>query len=243
MQNAARHQDTARSETVVPFPAPGSSRWPDPVSGDTGEFEALLGCHALRRRCLRSKQYLFRAGQPCSALYLVHAGVLKTSITSEDGREKITGFRFRGDLLGTDALGLSRYTCDAVSLDLSSVWELPYPQLFRQPGFQDRVMTALAADVRRDWSWMLTVGTLSAEQRVAAFLLDLSTRMSELGFSGERLLLRMSRAEVGNFLALQLETVTRALSNLDAQGLIAVERREIAIRDPAGLRALLACPR
>jgi len=207
-------------------------------------LEALLQGLPLLRRRLRAKQYLFRAGQPRQSLFLVHAGLFKTCVLSEDGREKITGFRLRGDLLGLDALGMSCYACDAIALDVCEVWELPYAQLCESvPDFQQQLALALASEIRRDWGWMLAVGTLSAEQRVIAFLLDFAARLEALGFSARRLLLRMTRAELGNFLALQLETVTRALSHLHAQGLIDVERREIRIENPAGLRAMLSCGR
>lgn len=203
-------------------------------------LEALLQGMPLRRRRLRGKQSVFRAGQPRQSLFLIHAGVFKTCVLSEDGREKITGFRLRGDLLGMDALDMPSYTCDAIALDVGEVWELPYAQLCDSlPEFQQRLAAVLASEIRRDWGWMLALGTLTAEQRVAAFLLDLAARLEALGFSARRLLLRMTRAELGNFLALQLETVTRALSHLHALGLIDVERREIRIEDPAGLRAML----
>jgi len=220
---------------VTLLPLPGMA------TADQG-FEGLLEGMPLRRRRLRKKQYLFRAGQPRHSLFLIHAGVFRTSVLSSDGREKITGFRMRGDLLGIDALGMATYACDAIALDVGEVWELPYAELCESvPEFEHRLANALASEIRRDWGWMLTVSTLSAEQRVVAFLLDLAARLEALGFSAHRLLLRMSRAELGNFLALQLETVARALSHLQSLGLICVERREIRIEDRAGLRALL-CP-
>jgi CRP/FNR family transcriptional regulator, anaerobic regulatory protein len=213
---------------------------PDIASANTG-LEELLDGMPLRRRRLRKKQYLFRAGQPRHSLFLIHAGVFRTSVLSADGREKITGFRMRGDLLGMDALGIPAYACDAIALDVGEVWELPYAELCESvPEFEHRLANALASEIRRDWGWMLTVSTLSAEQRVVAFLLDLAARLEALGFSSNRLLLRMSRAELGNFLALQLETVARALSHLQSLGLICVERREIRIEDRAGLRAILS---
>jgi len=204
-------------------------------------LEALVQGLPLQRRSLRAKQYVFRAGQPRHSLYLIHAGFFKTSVLSEDGREKVTGFRLRGDLLGMDALDMASYTCDAVSLDVGEVWELPYTQLRNSvPDFQERLMAALAGEIRRDWGWMLAVGTLTAEQRVVAFLLDMAARLEALGFSAKHMMLRMTRADLGNFLALQLETVVRALSRLQSLGLIGIERREIRIDDAAGLRALLS---
>jgi CRP/FNR family transcriptional regulator len=203
-------------------------------------LEGLVQGLSLRRRRIRAKEHVFRAGQPRQALYLIHAGFFKTSMVSEDGREKITGFRLRGDLLGMDAIDMPVYACDAVALDVGEVWELPCAQLRDSvPDFQERLTAVLASEIRRDWGWMLTVGTLSAEQRVVSFLLDLSARMQVLGFSSRSLMLRMTRADLGNFLALQLETVTRALSHLQAMGLIAVDGRQIQIENPLGLRAML----
>lgn len=209
-------------------------------SSPAASLEALLARWPFQRRIVRAKQYVFRAGQPRQSLFLVHAGFFKTCLVTEDGREKITGFRLRGDLLGLDALDMPTYACDAVALDVGEVWELPYVQLRESlPEFQQRITAILAGEIRRDWSWMLALGTLTAEQRVANFLLDLAARMDALGFSARRLTLRMTRAEIGNFLALKLETVTRALSSLQAQGLIGVEGRDIRIEDAAGMRACL----
>lgn len=213
-------------------PVPARPPWVD--------LDRIAKRHFLQRRGVRRKQPLFHAGQPCRTLYLVQAGCFKTIILSEDGREKITGFHLRGDLLGVDSLDLPVYACDAVALDTSDVWELPVSILMDQyTGMLPQVTATLAAEVRREWHWMLALGTLGAEQRVAAFLLDFAARLAAMGYSGHHLLLRMTRADLGNYLALQLETVTRALTRLSVQGLIVVAGREIHIVDMAGLRHLL----
>lgn len=205
------------------------------------ELETLLRTLPVHRRCLQRKETLFRAGQPCHSLFLVHAGFFKTCVLSEDGREKITGFHLRGDLLGIDSFDMPTYGCDAVALDTCEVWELPLAQIRTSaPELLHQVTATLAGEIRRDWRWMLILGTLNAEQRVVAFLLDLAARLEALGFSARHLLLRMTRAELGNFLALQLETVTRVLSRLAASGLIAVDGREIRIDDAKALRAIMA---
>ncbi|QSX77671.1 Crp/Fnr family transcriptional regulator [Agrilutibacter solisilvae] len=206
-------------------------------------LEQLLQALPLKRRRLKAREYLFRAGQKRESLFFVHAGFFKTCLSSADGREKITGFRMRGDLLGIDSLDMDSYACDVISLDVGEVWELPVDRLRdRFPHFHERLTGLLAGEIRRDWGWMLALGTLSAEQRVIAFLLDFAARLEHLGFSARSLMLHMTRAEIGNFLSLQLETVTRALSRLQAAGLIAVDRREIRIHDAAGLQAMMAGP-
>lgn len=204
------------------------------------ELESLLQGLPVQRRRLQRKRTLFRAGQPCHSLFLIHAGLFKTCVLSEDGREKITGFHLRGDMLGIDSIDMPTYACDAVALDTCEVWELPLSQLQAgAPELLPRITAALAREIRRDWRWMLALGTLNADQRVVAFLLDLASRLAALGFSAHHLLLRMTRAELGNFLALQLETVTRALSRLASAGFIQVEGREIRIENEAALRAML----
>lgn len=205
---------------------------------------SLVAGLPLQRRRVRAKQYVFRAGERRQSLFLIQAGCFKTCVISQDGREKITGFRLRGDLLGMEALDMPRYACSAISLDVGEVWELPVAQLRDSlPDFQQRLTAVLAGEIRRDWGWMLAISTLSAEQRVITFLLDLATRLEALGFSARCVMLRMTRADLGNFLSLQLETVTRALSHLQTLGLIAVARRQIRIVDPSGLRALLGAAR
>lgn len=193
------------------------------------------------RRKLKVGQHLYRAGQPFTALYLVHAGFLKTCELSEDGREQVTGFRMRGDLLGAESIGLSGYSCDAIALDDCEIWELPYPPVLgaclQIPELQARLTAALAEEIRRDRSWMLAIGTLSAEHRVAAFLLDVAARHAKLGFSPSHFILRMGRADIASFLALKHETVSRALSHMEEQGYISVLRREVKLLDIPLLRA------
>jgi CRP/FNR family transcriptional regulator len=212
-----------------------------PQASQLPGLSALVRDLPLQRRSLRCKEYVFRAGQPRHALHLVHAGIFKTTILSDDGREKITGFRLRGDLLGLDALDMTRHGCDAVALDVGEVWELPCEELRRRlPGFQDALTAALAGEIRRDWHWMLTMSTLKAEQRVVMFLLDLGCRLGALGFSSQQMTMRMTRADLGSFLGLKVETVVRALSRLQAIGLIRIDGHQISIVKPDGLSALLS---
>jgi CRP/FNR family transcriptional regulator, anaerobic regulatory protein len=202
-------------------------------------IERLFRAEAAHCRRLRANEFLFRAGQPRHALYFVHAGCVRTSIVTEDGREKITGFRLRGDLVGLDAIDMQAYPCDAMALDVGEVLELPIARLRQAaPALHECITSTLAAELRRDWRWMLATASLSADQRVAEFLLDMGQRLESLGFSARELLLRMTRADIGNFLALTLETVTRSLTRLQERGLIEVRGRNIGILDRAALQAI-----
>ena len=203
----------------------------------------LLRAFEPRRRIVKPKAHIFRAGQSAGSVFLVNSGVVKTALTAEDGREKITGFRLRGDLLGIEAIGLDHYACDAVALTTGEVWEYSRQQLAAAGAkCQQQLSALLAAEIRRDWEWMLATATLSAEQRVVTFLLDLASRLRAMGFSSRAMSLPMTRAEVGNYLALQLETVVRSLSKLQNQGLIAIDGREIRLLDVDKLRGILARP-
>src|SRR5579883_246677 len=143
------------------------------------DIETLRSYVPIVQRKLTAGQYLYRAGQPFNALYLVNVGFLKTCLVTEDGREQVTGFRMRGDLIGIESIGAATHECDVVALETSGVWELPYPAILRacaqMPELQERLTWALAAQIRSDRSWKLALGSLSSEQRVAAFLLDLAS--------------------------------------------------------------------
>lgn len=204
------------------------------------DIATLSNYVTVTRRRLRAGQHLYRAGQRFNALYLVHAGFLRSSVSSGDGRQQVTGFPMRGDLLGVEAIGSDTHSVDVVALDACEVLELPYPAVMAacaaMSSLQALVTQALALELRRDHYWMLSLGTLTAEQRVAAFLLDLARRHRALGFSANHFLLRMSRIDIASFLGLKHETVTRSLSQLAARGVIAVERREIRVVSPDDLQ-------
>lgn len=224
---------TIAERTDTPLPAMGSATELD--------IEQLRRHMHVAQRKVKSGHFLYRNGQPFHALFLMHAGFLKTCELSESGREQVTGFRMRGDLLGVESIGLATYACDAIALDDCVIWELPYPPVLdaciRIPQLHARFTEAMAAEIRRDRGWMLTIGTLSAERRVCAFLMDFAGHMARLGFSARHFILRMGRADIASFLSLKHETVSRALSRLEEIGYILVRRREVKLLDPEGLRA------
>lgn len=206
------------------------------------DIEAIRD-HVPVRRCKHAAgQGIYYAGQSFQAIYLVHAGSYKMCELADDGREQVTGFRMRGDLVGMESIGLKTYACDVIALEDSEAWELPYPAILRAclrlPELQAQLTSTLAAEIRCDRSWMLMLGTLAAERRVAAFLLDVAARYARLGFSAKHFILRMSRIDMASFLALKHETVSRALSHLHDLDFIDVQRREVRVLNVDGLRAL-----
>lgn len=220
--------------------------WFPSIAGNA--TDAALDIDTLREyvpvhRCRHAAgQSLYHAGQPFHAIHLVHAGSYKTCELAEDGREQVTGFRMRSDLIGVESIGLKTYACDAIALEDSEAWELPYPAMLKAclhvPELHACLTSALAAEIRCDHSWMLMLGTLAAERRVAAFLLDVAARYARLGYSARHFILRMSRIDMASFLALKHETVSRALSRLHDLNYITVQRREVRVLDVDGLRVL-----
>jgi len=196
-----------------------------------------------RRRSLKRGEYLHRNGAPFHALFAVRQGFFKTSVLHEDGREQVTGFQMSGELLGMDAISSERHTCDAVALEPAEVCEVPFAKLEEIsrhiPTLMNHFHKIMSREIVRDHGVMLLLGSMSAEERLTAFLLNLSHRFSTRGGSSSAFQLRMTREDIGNYLGLKLETVSRAFSKLQADGLIKISNKHIEIRDPNGLRKII----
>ncbi|MBK6472130.1 MAG: helix-turn-helix domain-containing protein [Betaproteobacteria bacterium] len=186
---------------------------------------------------------LFRQGDRLNALYEVHAGFFKTAVTDVQGRSQVTGFHLSGDLLGLDGIGSDHHGADAVALEDAMVSVIPYGplnELFREfAPLQHGFHKVMSREITRDQNMMLVLGTLSAEGRIAAFLLDLTQRLHARGFSATALLLRMTREEIGSYLGLQLETVSRTFSKLQHEGVLEIRNRDLQVRDPEALQRLV----
>jgi CRP/FNR family transcriptional regulator, anaerobic regulatory protein len=210
------------------------------LSGD--QLGALDDMVSLRRTVGRGEA-LFRVGEPFTSLYAVRAGFFKTCVSSEDGRDQVTGFQMAGELLGLDGIGTDRHTCDAVALEDSSVCVIPFHQLedlSREfSDLQRQLHRIMSREIVRDHGVMLLLGSMRAEERLAAFLLNLTQRLKSRGFSASELILRMTREEIGSYLGLKLETVSRAFSKLQDDGALEVKQRQIRVLDPAALQALV----
>jgi CRP/FNR family transcriptional regulator, anaerobic regulatory protein len=195
------------------------------------------------RRTVPRGETLFRSGDAFQSLYAVRTGFFKTCISSEDGRDQVTGFQMAGELLGLDGISSDRHACDAVALEDSQVCIIPYGQLeelsrdFTE--LQHQFHKIMSREIVRDHGVMLLLGSMRAEERLAAFLLNLTQRLQARGFSASSLILRMTREEIGSYLGLKLETVSRTFSKFQDEGLLDVKQRAITILDPAGLRKLV----
>ncbi len=196
-----------------------------------------------RRQRIRAGQHVYRAGGPFNFLYAIRVGFFKSYEVNKDGQEQVTGFHMAGEIMGLDAISTEKHTCSAMALDDGEVCEIPFAgleDLTRQvPALQHQFHKILSREIAADHQVMLLLGAMSAEQRVAAFLLNLSRRIEALGYSPTILYLRMSREEIGNYLGLKLETVSRAFSKLQNDGLIAVDRRNLTIKNTAALTGLI----
>ena len=212
-----------------------------PVGLSRENLERLDTLVANRRAVARGES-LFRAGETFLSLYAVRTGFFKTRVSSEDGRDQVTGFQMAGELLGLDGISTDNHTCDAVALEDSQVCVIPYNQLeglsreFTE--LQHQFHKIMSREIVRDHGVMLLLGSMRAEERLAAFLLNLTQRLQARGFSPSALVLRMTREEIGSYLGLKLETVSRLFSRFQADSLIEVQQKHVRILDIPGLEAL-----
>ena len=214
-----------------------------PMGLSGGEIDQIDQLVEVRRRIQRG-QHLYRGGEPFEAIYAIKTGFFKTDVLLEDGREQVTGFQMAGEILGMDGIGSEKHTCNAVALEDSEVCVIPFADL----EIYSRAISALqhhfhkmmSREIVRDHGVMMLLGVMRAEERLAAFLLNLSQRFTARGYSPTEFNLRMTRGEIGSYLGLKLETVSRAFSRFNEEGLISVHQKHIRIRDAAGLKRLLS---
>lgn len=213
-----------------------------PVGFSNDEVQRLDTLVQSRRTLMRGET-LFRTGEPFEAIYAVRTGFFKTRVSSEDGRDQVTGFQMAGELLGLDGISTDRHSCDAVALEDSQVCVIPYAQLEQLsrefPDLQRQFHRIMSREIVRDHGVMLLLGSMRAEERLAAFLLNLAQRLKARGFSPSALVLRMTRQEIGTYLGLKLETVSRCFSKFQEAGVLQVRHRHIRILDQGALEALL----
>jgi CRP/FNR family transcriptional regulator len=212
-----------------------------PVGIDATELEELDSI-IKRRRPLKRGEHLFHVGSPFQAIYAVRSGSIKTYAPTEDGHEQVTGFHLPGELLGLDAINLQHHPCAAKALETTSYCEIPFERLeelsTRLPSLQHQLLKIMSKEILHDQSLLMLLGKKSAEERLAALLLSLSSRYRQRGFSATDFHLSMSRNDIGNYLGLAVETVSRLFSRFQEEGLLDVQRKHIGIADLPRLKAI-----
>lgn len=241
--------------TIRPTPARAvvsalSNSWPDDQQLACRRIAEMLRLvnDALKpqRRGVRAGDAIYRSGEHFGNLYILNSGSFKILNLSPDGREQVVGLKFRGDWLGFDGIADGAYSCDAIAMDTGEVWVFRYEALLAACSERPALLTALHSAMSREIacdrdSWM-AVCTLPAAARVADFLRYWTDAIGKRGMRTDQITLRMTRAEIGNYLGMTLETVSRALSKLARDEVIGFpdkDRREIRIPDTDALSAFV----
>ena len=213
-----------------------------PLGLNESEMERVDEVVATRRKVSRGDN-LFRNGDKFNALYAIRTGFFKTRISAEDGRDQVTGFQMAGEIIGLDGIVSDHHTCDAVALEDAEVCVMPFDrieELSREiTSLQRHVHKIMSREIVRENGVMLLLGSMRAEERLAAFLLNLVQRLHARGFSQSELVLRMTREEIGSYLGLKLETVSRTFSKFSEDGIIEVKQRHVRILNPEGLKLIV----
>ncbi len=209
-----------------------------PVGLDATQLERLDQVVDTRRKVKRGAM-LFRSGEAFSALYAIKTGFFKTCVATEDGREQVTGFQMAGEIMGLDGIVSDYHSCNAVALEDAVVCVMPFSkmeELSREfPALQHHMHKMMSREIVREHGVMLLLGNMRAEERLAAFLLNLVQRLHARGFSKSELVLRMTREEIGSYLGMKLETVSRTFSKFSEDGIIDVKQRDVRILDTNAL--------
>ncbi len=212
--------------------------------GLTGHEIERLDTLIVQRFKVRKGAALYRAGDPLRSLYAVRIGSFKTSVLSLDGREQVTGFQMPGEMLGLDAISSDMHTCNALALEDSEVCPIHFAHLeklaLELPSLQHNLNRILSREIVRDHDMLMMLGNMNSDERLAAFLLNLSQRLSQRGYSSRDFILKMRREEIGSYLGLRLETICRGIAHLRDQGLVEISGREVKVLNMEGLKQLVA---
>ena len=224
---------TANPQPTLPSSAPlaadaqrsGDSDDDQRASHDIADtLKLLVDSLAPQRRVVHTGDVIYQAGERFGNLYVMNSGFFKLVTLSPDGREQVVSLKFRGDWLGFDGIARGAYSCDAVAMDTGDVWVIRYDALlgacFRCPELLTALHMAMSREIGRDRDSLMSVCTLPADARVAEFLRHWAQSLAQCGLRSDQITLRMTRAEIGNYLGMTLETVSRALSKLAREKVI-----------------------
>lgn len=195
-----------------------------------------------KRRKIKQGEKLFSTGDVFKSLYAIRTGFFKTCVSTEDGREQVTGFQMAGEIMGLDGIVSDHHNCSAIALEDAEVCVMPFADvedLSREfPVLQRHVHKIMSREIVRENGVMMLLGNMRAEERLAAFLLNLVQRLHARGFSQSELTLRMTREEIGSYLGMKLETVSRTFSKFSDEGIIEVKQRYVKILNPDALKKI-----
>jgi CRP/FNR family transcriptional regulator len=195
-----------------------------------------------KRRKVKQGDQLFTTGDAFKSLYAIRTGFFKTCVSTEDGREQVTGFQMAGEIIGLDGIVTDHHNCDAIALEDAEVCVMPFAdieELSREfPVLQRHIHKIMSREIVRENSVMMLLGNMRAEERLAAFLLNLVQRLHARGFSQSELTLRMTREEIGSYLGMKLETVSRTFSKFSDEGIIEVKQRYVKIINADALKKI-----
>lgn len=213
--------------------------WCLPIGLKGAEFHQLDNIINRRKRVKRG-EHLYHTGDPFRSLYALRTGFFKTQLISENGQEHVTGFHMSGELLGLDAICNDNHCCTAIALEDSEICEIPFPaleSLCREiPALQKQFHKIMSREISRDQTLMILLSSMSADERLAVFLLNLSQRFAARGYSPSEFQLRMTRGEIGSYLGLKLETVSRTLSKFQEDGIVSVQNKRLTLNDLTRLK-------
>ena len=200
-----------------------------------------------RAKPFQKGEYMFQLGDDFDAIYAVRSGSVKTYTQDDNGDEQITGFYLAGEIMGLDAVHEGNHPCSAIALETTSVCKIPFKHLenlsSQLPSLQHQLLRIMSKEITEDQALLILLGQKSAEERVAAYLINMSDRMEKRGFSPLEFNLSMSRKDIGNYLGLTIETISRTFSHLQQEKLINSQRKHIEILNSDELRKLAGLPK
>ena len=193
-----------------------------------------------RSKPLQKSQHLYREGDHFQSVYAVRSGTLKAYKTTDDGREQVTGFFFPGEILGMDGISNNSHASSAKALETAAVCEIPFSSLEKlssmMPNLQRHFFQLMSREITEDQQLITLLSKNSADERVGALMLSISSRNARRKLSATQFRLPMSRVDIGNYLGLTVETVSRVFSRMQKMEVLRVENKEIEILDLDGLK-------
>ena len=225
-RNQIRCQNCSLSELCIPYTLNAQ---------ELDTLDSIIN----RKRPIHKGDKIFQSGEQLHSLYAIRSGTFKTFTIDENGEEQITGFHLPGDLLGFDAIATDEHPSFAQAMETAMVCEIPFDNLDKlsntMPKLRKQILRMMSGEIKTDQEMLMLLNHKNAEQRLASFILSLSNRFHNRGLSATEFRLTMTRSEIGNFIGLTVETISRLLNRFQKNGLISVSGKLISILDIDGL--------